>query len=123
MDDCCATKAEELSSLRAEHKNVLIIVLIINAALFVVEAVAGLLAHSTALLADSLDMLGDSLVYGFSLYVLGRSAEWRAKAALLKGVVMALFRRRSSGSTVQDDIQHRTQQRDHGFYRSSGVAR
>ena len=91
MDSCCETKAEEISSLRAKHKNVLIIVLIINAALFVVEAVSGLLGHSTALLADSLDMLGDSLVYGFSLYVLCRSAEWNAKAALLKGAIMALF--------------------------------
>jgi Co/Zn/Cd efflux system component len=50
-----------------------------------------LLAHSTALLADSLDMFGDSLVYGFSLYVLWRSAEWKARAAVFKGVVMALF--------------------------------
>ena len=54
-----------------------------------VEATAGLLANSTALLADSLDMLGDSLVYGFSLFVLWRSAEWKATAALLKGIVMA----------------------------------
>jgi Co/Zn/Cd efflux system component len=36
-------------------------------------------------------MLGDSLVYGFSLYVLWRSAAWKAKAALLKGVIMAVF--------------------------------
>jgi Co/Zn/Cd efflux system component len=36
-------------------------------------------------------MLGDSLVYGFSLYVLWRSAAWKAKAALLKGAIMALF--------------------------------
>lgn len=36
-------------------------------------------------------MLGDSLVYGFSLYVLWRSAAWKAKAALLKGAVMAVF--------------------------------
>ena len=56
MDDCCGTKVAEISALRAEHKNVLIVVLLINAALFVVEAVAGLLVHSTALLADSLDM-------------------------------------------------------------------
>jgi Co/Zn/Cd efflux system component len=46
-------------------------VLVINAALFVVEAAAGLLANSTALLADSLDMLGDSLVYGPSAEVMG----------------------------------------------------
>ena len=91
MDSCCEQKAEELITLRAKHKNVLIIVLVINAVLFVVEAAAGLLANSTALLADSLDMLGDSLVYGFSLYVLWRSAAWKAGAAVFKGAIMALF--------------------------------
>ena len=91
MDDCCAHKAEELTALRGKHKDVLTVVLVINALLFVVESAAGLLANSTALLADSLDMLGDSLVYGFSLYVLWRSAAWKARAALLKGAIMALF--------------------------------
>ena len=91
MDSCCETKVEEISTLRGQHKTVLIIVLLINAALFVVEAAAGLLGNSTALLADSLDMLGDSLIYAFSLYVLSRSAAWKAKAGLLKGAVMAVF--------------------------------
>lgn len=91
MDDCCETKAQELVALRGKHRNVLVTVLVINAVLFVVEAAAGYLAGSTALLADSLDMLGDSLVYGFSLYVLWRSAAWKAKAALLKGAIMAVF--------------------------------
>ena len=91
MDACCESKTEELSKLRAGHKKVLQIVLGINAVLFAVELTAGLLAHSTALLADSLDMLGDSLVYGFSLYVLWRSAWWKAWAAFLKGAIMALF--------------------------------
>ena len=91
MDSCCETKVEEISTLRGQHKTALIIVLLINAALFVVEAAAGLLGNSTALLADSLDMLGDSLIYAFSLYVLSRSAAWKAKAALLKGAVMAVF--------------------------------
>jgi len=91
MDICCDEKAEELSALRAKHRNVLVTVLVINAVLFVVEAAAGLLANSTALLADSLDMMGDSLVYGFSLYVLWRNAAWKAKAAFLKGVIMAVF--------------------------------
>jgi Co/Zn/Cd efflux system component len=59
--------------------------------MFVIEAGVGLIAHSTALLADSLDMLGDSLVYGFSLYVLNRGQRWQAKAALLKGSIMAAF--------------------------------
>ena len=91
MDSCCETKAEEVGALRGKHKTVLIVVLVINVVLFVIEATAGLLANSTALLADSLDMLGDSLVYAFSLYVLWRSAEWKAKAALLKGAIMAVF--------------------------------
>jgi cation diffusion facilitator family transporter len=91
MDVCCETKAEEIKTLRGKHKNVLTVVLVINAVLFVVEAAAGLVAHSTALLADSLDMLGDALVYGFSLYVLWRSAEWQAAAAVLKGAIMAVF--------------------------------
>jgi cation diffusion facilitator family transporter len=91
MDSCCETKAEELHGQRRKHKNILVVILLINAVLFLVEGAAGLLAHSTALLADSLDMLGDSLVYAFSLYVLSRSTEWKAKAALLKGIIMALF--------------------------------
>lgn len=91
MDACCEAKEQELRILRGEHKKILTIVLVINAVLFMVEAAAGWLAHSTALLADSLDMFGDSLVYGFSLYVLWRSAEWKVRAAVLKGSVMALF--------------------------------
>ncbi len=91
MDACCETKAEELNSLRDKHRKALILVLAINAVLFIVEAIAGFLAHSTALLADSLDMFGDSLVYGFSLYVLWRSAESKAMAAMLKGAIMAAF--------------------------------
>src|SRR5437773_8513183 len=56
---------------------------------FVVELVAGLASHSTALLADSVDMLGDAIVYGFSLYVVGRGVVWQARAALLQGGIMA----------------------------------
>ena len=59
--------------------------------MFIVEFGAGLVSGSSALLADSLDMLGDSLVYGFSLFVVHRSLTWHARAALLKGAIMALF--------------------------------
>jgi Co/Zn/Cd efflux system component len=91
VDACCETKAEEVSVLRGKHKTVLTMVLVINAVLFFVEAAAGLLARSTVLLADSLDMFGDAMVYGFSLYVLSRSAESKAMAAMLKGAIMAVF--------------------------------
>ena len=62
-----------------------------NAALFLTEGAAGLLASSTALLADALDMLGDALICGFSLYVVSRDALWKARAAMLKGWIMFLF--------------------------------
>ena len=77
--------------LRGRQSRVLALVLAINAAMFGVEFVAGLVGRSTALLGDSLDMLGDALVYGFSLFVLQRSAVWRAWAALVKGAVMLVF--------------------------------
>jgi Co/Zn/Cd efflux system component len=76
MNGCC----EIVSDLPARQRRVLQVVLAINAAMFLVEFVAGLLAHSTALLADSVDMLGDAIVYGFSLYVVGRGAVWQGRA-------------------------------------------
>ena len=91
MDTCCQDKACELEALRGRQSRILWAVLGINGGMFGVEMAIGLLAGSTALLADSLDMLGDALVYGFSLYVVGRSARWRAGAALMKGIIMAGF--------------------------------
>jgi cation diffusion facilitator family transporter len=87
MKDCC----EVMTGVAVEQRRVLQIVLWINIAMFGVECGAGLLADSTALLADSVDMLGDAIVYGFSLYVVSRGALWQARAALLKGIVMAAF--------------------------------
>jgi len=63
----------------------------INTAMFVVELVTGMLAGSVSLVADSLDMLGDALAYGLSLYVVRRSARWKARSALVKGAIMAAF--------------------------------
>jgi len=77
--------------MRETHARVLWIVLAINVLMFLLEGWAGLLAHSTSLLADALDMLGDALVYGFSLFVLARSVRWQASAALAKGGFMLAF--------------------------------
>jgi Co/Zn/Cd efflux system component len=88
---CCEAKATELEILRNKQGSVLKWVLLINAVMFVVEFAYGLLSHSSALMADSLDMLGDAAVYGFSLYALNRGARWRASAGLSKGIVMAML--------------------------------
>ena len=91
MADCCNDKACEIDALRSRQSSTLKIVLGINAVMFIVEFVAGLRGHSVSLVADSLDMLGDALVYAFSLYVVARSPAMKAKAALLKGIIMAAF--------------------------------
>jgi len=92
-DHCCASKGQELEKLarQADQRRVLVTVLIINAVMFVLEFGAGMVAGSTALMADATDMLGDALVYGVSIYALARSDRWKAGAAMFKGIfIMAL---------------------------------
>jgi Co/Zn/Cd efflux system component len=69
----------------------LVVVLAVNIVMFCIEFGARLLSGSPALFANSLGMLGDSLVYGSSLCLLHRSPAWRARAALAKGVTVAAF--------------------------------
>jgi Co/Zn/Cd efflux system component len=90
-DDCCSAKEHEITAVRDGMKRVLQIVLAINAAMFIVEFTAGVIADSSALVADSVDMLGDALVYAMSLYALNKSDRWRAGAALAKGGIIAAF--------------------------------
>ena len=61
----------------------LVMLLAINALMFVGEAVAGWWSESTGLLADSLDMFADASVYGISLYAVGRPAAFQRGAALM----------------------------------------
>lgn len=73
------------------YRKVLWAALIINALMFVVEISYGLKANSSALLADSLDFLGDAANYGISLWVLGLAVTVRARASLIKAATMATF--------------------------------
>lgn len=91
MANCCDDKACEIDALRARQSATLKLVLVINAVMFVVEITAGFISGSISLLADSLDMLGDALVYGVSIYVVARGVRAKAVAALCKGGVMAMF--------------------------------
>ena len=87
MDECCEIRP----NVPADQRRVLQVVLWLNGLMFIAESGAGLAAHSTALLADSVDMFGDAIIYGFSLYAVARSTIWQARVALLKGLVMAAF--------------------------------
>jgi Co/Zn/Cd efflux system component len=77
---------------RAPHeRRVLWAALAINAAMFVVELVAGSRAGSSSLQADSLDFLADAANYAVSLFVVTSVLRVRARAALAKGASMGLL--------------------------------
>lgn len=88
MTGCCEDKACAIEALQQRQGATLKVVLGINAVMFVVVLAAGILAASTALLADSLDNLGDALTYGLSLYAVSRGARSKARVALFKGVLI-----------------------------------
>ncbi|MUP39605.1 MULTISPECIES: cation transporter [Labilibaculum] len=60
-------------------------VLIINFVFFVIEMTTGLFSKSMGLVADSLDMLADSFVYGLSLWAVGSTVTRKKKVARLSG--------------------------------------
>ena len=81
MSDCdCRIEVDS-----KQQGRVLVILLAINAAMFVIEVVTGIIAESTGLIADSLDMLADAVVYGIGLYAVGRDASARIHAAFASG--------------------------------------
>lgn len=93
MSDCCSD-TDTVDELRERQRGTLLAVLAINAVMFVVIAAAAFYAGSTALLADSLDNLGDALTYGLSFLVVAGGAAAKARVALFKGgliFVAALF--------------------------------
>lgn len=89
MSGCCDNDCS-VDVLRERQRGTLQIVLVINAVMFLVVVVAALYGNSTALLADSLDNLGDALTYGLSLYAVSRDAAVKAKVALFKGGLIFL---------------------------------
>ncbi|HIG79435.1 MAG TPA: cation transporter [Cycloclasticus sp.] len=86
MAGCNSCSSDKIATATKQQKRVLIIVLLINATMFVVEFSAGLVSHSTALMADSLDMLADALVYALGLFALERAEHWKNRAALTSGI-------------------------------------
>ncbi|OBX18936.1 cation transporter [Erythrobacter sp. QSSC1-22B] len=89
---CCETPEPDV----AAHNNprwrlILWIALVANAAMFVVEIIAGVAADSRALQADALDFFGDAANYAISLGVAGMALAWRARAALVKAATMLAF--------------------------------
>ncbi|ADR21207.1 MULTISPECIES: cation transporter [Marivirga] len=68
-----------------QQRKVLWWVLGINLVFFVIEMTTGWISSSMGLVADSLDMLADSIVYGLSLLAVGAAVARKKKVAKISG--------------------------------------
>ncbi len=80
-----------MQAARHETAKILKQVMWINYSVFFIEFICGYYAKSTALMADSLDLLGDAAIYGISWYALTQGPLWNVRAGFFKGLVMAMF--------------------------------
>ena len=74
-----------------QQRQTLLLVLVLNALLFVGLGAGGILADSSALLANAVDNGADSVVYLISFLAVGRALAWKRSAARLSGVLLLLF--------------------------------
>jgi cobalt-zinc-cadmium efflux system protein len=73
------------------QRRTLLVVLALNAALFVVLGIGGLAADSSALLANAIDNGSDAAVYLISFLAVGRALVWKTRAAQVSGVMLLIF--------------------------------
>lgn len=88
MSECgCGTHAAR----DQQQRRALRIALALNLAMFVVGILAGVLARSSGLAADALDMLADAGGYGLSLLAISHGEVFKRRAALFNGGVIGLL--------------------------------
>ncbi|WP_231378764.1 cation transporter [Brevundimonas sp. BAL450] len=80
-----------MTSANDQQRRTLLIVLILNALLFLGLGAGGILADSSALLANAVDNASDSVVYLISFVAIGRAASWKRGAARLSGILLLVF--------------------------------
>jgi Co/Zn/Cd efflux system component len=82
------------------QRHALVLLLVINATIFCLEVVAGILANSTALLADSLDMFADAAVYGIALYAVGKPHSVKRRVAFITGIFQGVLGLMVTGDVI-----------------------
>ncbi|NRA84177.1 MAG: cation transporter [Gammaproteobacteria bacterium] len=96
----CCNHNKNFDGMSNNYKRILYWIIAINALMFVVEMSAGIGAQSQALQADALDFLGDTLTYGLSLWVIGKSLTMRSNVAIAKGFSLLIMATWVTGSTI-----------------------
>lgn len=74
-----------------DERRTLWIVLLLNAAIAAGFFVSGLLADSSALIANGVDNLSDTAVYALSLIAMTRGKTWKTRAAIASGIMLLIF--------------------------------
>jgi Co/Zn/Cd efflux system component len=87
--DCCG-QTLDTGALEARQRRILAVVLVVNAATFVMMVLAAWHSGSSSLLSGALDNLGDALTYVLSFAAVGAAAVTKARVALFKGVLILL---------------------------------
>ena len=87
MSDCgCQAEVKP-----AEAGWTLRLALALNAAMFVIELIGGIIGESSGLIADSFDMLADASAYGIAIAAVSRGALFKARAATASGAILLLL--------------------------------
>lgn len=85
MADCGCKPGEAEAP---EQRRVLNIALGLNATMFVVGVTAGVIARSSGLIADGLDMFADAIAYAIALAAVSRGRRFKANSARISGFLL-----------------------------------
>jgi hypothetical protein len=91
------SEESEIAIVVSDHTNekkLLWTVLLINFTFFIIELITGFISGSMGLVADSLDMLADAIVYSLSLYAVGHVVSKKKRVAQISGyfqLILAVF--------------------------------
>lgn len=88
---CLDDECHKIDECLACERNVLIICFLLNIAMFGLELYYGLIAQSVSLISDSAHNIGDAIILGSSLFVIGATLGSKAKLAIIKSIVMLGF--------------------------------
>lgn len=88
MNDKCCQSQIDAGALEERQRRVLVLVLVINAATFLMMITAAGFSGSSSLLSGALDNFGDAVTYALSLAVIGATCAAKARVALFKGLLI-----------------------------------
>jgi Co/Zn/Cd efflux system component len=88
MNDSCCQSQIDAGALEERQRRVLVLVLVINAATFLMMITAAGFSGSSSLLSGALDNFGDAVTYALSLAVIGATCAAKARVALFKGLLI-----------------------------------